>query len=194
MAAPRICLVEGCHKPVKARGWCGTHYVRWQRHGDPSGGRTAWGEPLTWLHKHANHTDADTCLTWPFAYEQNGYAVLRIGVKNQRAHREMCRIVYGEPPTSLHEAAHTCGKGHEGCVNPYHLRWDTRSGNFADKLIHGTHNRGDQCPVAKLSEAEVRLIKRLIGSQPISAIARRFGVSPGAIYSIRSGASWSWLD
>lgn len=33
------CTMEGCQKPVMARGWCSTHYQRWQRHGDPNGGR-----------------------------------------------------------------------------------------------------------------------------------------------------------
>lgn len=30
------CSVEGCEKPVRARGWCGRHYVRWLKHGDPT--------------------------------------------------------------------------------------------------------------------------------------------------------------
>lgn len=29
------CLVEGCDKVAKARGWCGMHYKRWHTHGDP---------------------------------------------------------------------------------------------------------------------------------------------------------------
>lgn len=35
MAAKRICSIEGCDKPVVARGWCRTHYSRWQRRRDP---------------------------------------------------------------------------------------------------------------------------------------------------------------
>ena len=30
------CSIEGCTKPVDARGWCHTHYTRWYRHGDPT--------------------------------------------------------------------------------------------------------------------------------------------------------------
>lgn len=30
------CSVEGCAKPLLARGWCATHYSRWRRHGDLS--------------------------------------------------------------------------------------------------------------------------------------------------------------
>lgn len=31
----KVCLIDGCGNPVKARGWCNKHYCRWQRHGDP---------------------------------------------------------------------------------------------------------------------------------------------------------------
>ena len=31
----KICKIEDCAKPVRARGWCATHWQRWQRHGDP---------------------------------------------------------------------------------------------------------------------------------------------------------------
>lgn len=30
------CEIEGCEKPAAARGWCGTHYMRWKTHGDPA--------------------------------------------------------------------------------------------------------------------------------------------------------------
>jgi 5-methylcytosine-specific restriction endonuclease McrA len=38
---PKVCKVEGCERranvPGSARGWCGPHYQRWQRWGDPLG-------------------------------------------------------------------------------------------------------------------------------------------------------------
>jgi len=29
------CTIEGCTRPVDARGWCKSHYGGWRRHGDP---------------------------------------------------------------------------------------------------------------------------------------------------------------
>lgn len=31
----RACSIDGCDSPVRARGWCDTHYSRYRRHGDP---------------------------------------------------------------------------------------------------------------------------------------------------------------
>jgi len=35
MANAKLCSVEGCGKPVRARGWCCNHYALWQRNGAP---------------------------------------------------------------------------------------------------------------------------------------------------------------
>lgn len=33
--AERTCVVDECGKPIKARGWCNGHYLKWLRYGDP---------------------------------------------------------------------------------------------------------------------------------------------------------------
>ncbi|HEY3474959.1 MAG TPA: hypothetical protein VGK56_10135, partial [Anaerolineales bacterium] len=30
-----ICSIEGCSKGAEKRGWCGAHYLRWRKYGDP---------------------------------------------------------------------------------------------------------------------------------------------------------------
>lgn len=37
------CSVDGCENPMRARTWCTNHYQRWERHGDPLGGRVPPG-------------------------------------------------------------------------------------------------------------------------------------------------------
>lgn len=39
------CVIDGCGSAPFGHGWCNAHYKRWQRHGDPLGGRRQPGSP-----------------------------------------------------------------------------------------------------------------------------------------------------
>lgn len=43
---PRTCSILGCEKKRYSRGWCQNHYKRWQRWGDPFGGRRSRLHPI----------------------------------------------------------------------------------------------------------------------------------------------------
>lgn len=194
--AKRICAVEGCEKPVLKRQWCSAHYHRWKRHGDPLAGRPApYGEPLRWMRERLTYAD-DGCLTWPFGRYSTGYGVLCGGGKErQAAHRWVCAQVNGPPPSPEHHAAHSCGKGHEGCVAPLRLRWATPAENVADAIQHGTlaalGYQGERHPRAKLTMADVTDIRRrLRGGERMYELAREFGVSHASVSSIKTGRTW----
>ena len=197
----KACAVDGCkrnahHSAGGGRGFCGMHCKRLRKHGDPMAGvpgRTFPGEPLRYIHEVVIAYEGDDCLIWPFARTARGYGQVRSGNHSQ-AHRAVCEIVNGPPPSLLHEAAHSCGKGHLGCVNPKHLRWATSAENKADRLIHGTVCRGERNGLAKLTGADVLDIRRLARSASQHEIARRFGVSPANISTIISRATWAWLE
>lgn len=193
MAAKRLCSIEGCGKPHKARGWCRQHYERWKDHGDPKGGATAKGAALEWLEARVAY-GGDDCLIWPFARRHKGYGVVRINGRAHGAHRWMCERRYGQPPAPEYEAAHSCGRGHEGCVNPRHLRWATSTENKADMLVHGTRRRGQQHGSAKLTEADIRRIRSLQGALTLAEIAAQFGVSPSAVSLIHLRRNWAWVQ
>lgn len=42
----RTCSIDGCDRPVRARGWCGLHYQRWKAHGNPLGSVVASPKPI----------------------------------------------------------------------------------------------------------------------------------------------------
>ncbi len=194
MATPAVCNIEGCGKPHLARGWCESHYRRWRRHGDPEAGGTANGALRDWINDVAIPYLGDDCLIWPFARDKDGYAQGgHPDHLSQRAYRVICEFTQGPPPTPRHEAAHSCGRGKEGCVAPRHLSWKTHIDNEADKRAHGTLLVGSRHSNARLTEADVREVRRLFGTMTHSAIAERFGVSRPTISMIASGATWDWL-
>ena len=193
MADPKICAIEGCGKPLRKRGWCESHYKRWRRHGDPMGGGTYCNELRRFFQGVVLRFKGSECLIWPYTRNRSGYAQMRWDGRPQNVHRLVCEAVYGPPPTPQHEAAHNCGKGHEGCVTPRHAYWATPVENQADKIRHGTHNRGKRHPMAKLCEDDVLEIRALHGKLPERELARRFGVSGTQINNIHRRKSWTFL-
>jgi len=193
MAKTKICSIDGCGKPVLARDWCSRHYQRWLRLGDPLGGGTFEGQPERWLNEVALKFEGDECLFWPFGKSGGGYGQIKCNGRHQPVHRIICEIVHGVAPSAKHEAAHSCGKGHLGCCNPRHLRWATRTENQQDKFIHGTHNRGERHPMAKLTEPEVREILALKGTALQREIAEQFGVSPITVGQIHRRKKWAHI-
>lgn len=71
------------------------------------------------------------------------------------------------------------------------LRWDTRTNNEADKIEHGTSNRGDRNGRRKLSSAQVEAIRVALASGARQReIADFYGVSQPSISAIKSGVNW----
>lgn len=191
------CSVAGCNgnahgKARGCRGYCSKHYQRLSNHGDPNAGgvfRVTRGEPMRWLQAHLDH-GSDDCLPWPYL-TLKGYG----RVNGKYAHRVMCELKHGAPPTPRHQAAHICGMGHEGCVNPRHVRWATASENAADKIEHGTMPKGEDHFFAKLTEGDVREIRavRKMGGASLSQLASCYNVSVGTIQALLDGKTWAWL-
>jgi hypothetical protein len=173
------CCILGCENSSEGRGLCHKHLSYFRRHGklDQFPKRQ---NILDWLKERRDCPDGDQCLIWPFARYNKGYGNVTFldaaGVKHSTgAHRMMCRLAHGEPPTPKHEVAHSCGNGFGGCVNPHHLRWDTWTGNYADKIKHGTDQYGERNPRSKLTRAIARDIRR--SRESVTVLAQRYGVS-----------------
>jgi len=195
----RICSVPDCNKPHDSHGYCGAHAQRFRRHGDPLGGGTGHHEPRNFLQEVVLPYEGDECLIWPFARDMQGYAKLHVGPvigrdsKNCLVARLVCEETNGAPPSISHEAAHSCGRGMEGCVTKAHVSWKTREDNEADKEIHGTRHRGEKSKTAKLTAQDVVAIKGMLGTVPQSQIARKFGVSQPTIALISTGKNWAHI-
>jgi hypothetical protein len=115
---------------------------------------------------------------------------VRYNNKGMKAHRLMCLLAHGEPPTNKHQVAHSCGKGSEGCVNPRHIRWATSQENIDDKEIHGTNPKGERNAGAKLTEESVLKIRSLARTITYGQIAKIFGVSCACVSAVVRRVRW----
>lgn len=195
MATHRVCSIEGCGNTNRVkRGLCNMHYLRWKRHGDPEAGRTPNGDAEQYLFAHMH----DDCPKWPFARDRRGYGRINYGGHRARlVHQVVCWAAHGPPPTPLHEVAHNCGKGHEGCFGARCVEWKTHAANVADAKEHGTWVHGEGSNFAKLSEAaalEIWRSKPALGRYgPATKVAVMHGVAPETVVAIWDRRSWAWL-
>lgn len=189
------CSVIGCDAAAKYKSpqLCNRHYIRLRRHGDPQGGGSEQGAALEWI-STAIPAKSDACLIWPFGRFKDGYGAVQVSGKKVRVHRLVCEQQHGPPDEANMDAAHSCGRGHLGCVNDRHLYWATRAQNLADRIGHGTANRGKRNGQAKLGEAQAREILALKNSGEMQkVVAERYGVSRELIGRIWRRQIWEWL-
>lgn len=114
-----------------------------------------------------------------------------------RVHRLVLETFVGPCPESM-EGCHFPDRN--GANNRLeNLRWDTRSGNVQDMLIHGTHKKpgfkGEECSHTILTEGHVRQIRRLYAEGwRMSQLARRYPqVSRTAIGYIVHRKTWKHI-
>ena len=150
------------------------------------------GEGLRWIRAHVGY-DGDECLIWPLS-RSRGYAQVGINGKLLKASRVMCEMAKGPPPTPKHEAAHSCGRGKDGCMNPKHLSWKTRAQNQQDRRLHGTQGRGPNMNARrigyKLTPKLVAEIREIGDGMSKEGLGRRFGVTPSCIAKVLSRKTW----
>lgn len=141
------------------------------------------GPGAEWIKAHLDFPHRDWCLIWPFSRSQTGYAMFS-GDKI-RVHRVMCEHRHGPAPTPDHYAAHSCDRGHEGCVNQWHLDWKTPSENQFDR-----HRSGEIGPRWKLTAAQAKEIRELKGLERVQDTAARYGINESNVRLIQAGKTW----
>lgn len=161
--------------------------------------KAAKGEPARFLMEVVLRYRGSECLLWPYARVKGGYGEIHSrfvpGYDDQpdkmlMVHRVVCEKVRGKPPSSKHTAAHSCGKGKNGCCAPRHLNWKTQKQNLADRVAHGTETRGERNGQARLTADDVREIRRLGSTATQKAIAAKFSIGRQAVGKIISGERW----
>lgn len=133
--------------------------------------------------------DIGQCWIWTGGIQPDkGYGWFYANCEAESSHRVAWQIENGEIPDGLY-VLHKCDN--PPCCNPSHLFLGTGADNMADKVKKGRCQKGSQQSQAKLTEADIPGIRKLLrtGATP-SWISRLFEVTSAAIGNIRDGKRW----
>lgn len=187
------CEEVGCENKIHAKGLCNTHYRRKLKHGTTKYEDIKYIPCERWIEENKLYDGSD-CIVWPFYRSSTGRGMALWKGKRMTAPRAMCYAVCGDPDHDLMEAAHSCGNGHLGCMNPRHLRWASHMENVEERALHGRDRRGEEINTAKLTESDVRTIRSMNSSLSSNGIAKMYGVTKSTIVKVRNRSTWAWLD
>lgn len=130
--ATRKCAVEGCNKRYAAKGYCGMHYNRARRHGDPNKlMRRRYKNPEESFMRRTKRLD-NGCIIWTGEVWSKGYGCINVPGGETGAHRYAWERERGPIPEGKH-IDHTCFN--RRCVNIEHLR-------LADRYENAQHLQG----------------------------------------------------
>lgn len=118
----------------------------------------------------------------------NGYYTVALRGKSRTVHSLVADAFLGLRPAGM-EVRHLDGK-RANCSRT-NLAYGTRVENRADSERHGTAVRGSRYKNAKLDEAKARAVRGLKGKVTQKELARRYGVSSGAIQAVHDGRTWT---
>lgn len=151
------------------------------------------------------------CWEWMGTRHSNGYGVMRWSQRGTKSglvttHRASWIIHFGEIPDGLC-VIHRCDN--RRCVNPYHLSLGTIADNVRDCVTKNRHaygdrngnrlhpelvNRGESHGMAKLTEIQVKRIRKLYSSGKTQLqIASMFEIKRTHVQQITSRRTWRYI-
>lgn len=141
-----------------------------------------------------NSAPSDGCWEWMRARNNAGYGTLTVRGRRAYAHRLAYQLAGNTLGPDDH-VLHACDN--PACINPDHLRAGTRSDNMQDAFRRGRLRTprvakfGSTNPAAKLDEATVRSIRRLLNQHWTQReIAERHGISQSQVSNIARDRQW----
>jgi hypothetical protein len=143
---------------------------------------------------HVQKQEGDGCWIW-MDPNQHGYGFFRGDERTGNAHTFSWEWENGPIPKGMY-VCHNCpGGDNKACVRPSHMFLGTNLDNMRDAKNKGQILKGETHHKAKLTEDQVREIRRLCdeGQTTYTALANKYGVNPSAISNIYKRKSWAWL-
>jgi hypothetical protein len=187
-----MCSVIGCEKAVFAKGWCGAHYAKWRKYGDPLVVKQAQLHGKTLRGRFEQYTKkSEGCWLWIGHRDPNGYGRLNVQGVPMLAHRLSWTLHNGDVGDAY--VLHKCDNPQ--CVSPWHLFLGTQSDNCDDmwqkgrarpgRLIGAAHG------MAKLNDESAMRVRS--DTRPLRIVASEYGISESTARDIRNGKTWKHI-
>lgn len=151
------------------------------------------------------------CFEWTMATDRKGYGIIQWRRRAVHTHRLAWELTVGPIPAGL-SVCHLCDNrlcaradgptyfDEQGRLHKGHLWLGTNADNTYDMIAKGrailSHPRpGILSPQAKLTEAQVRMIRHLRATTTMTLwqIARQFGIRDTTVVKIVKGQRWGHL-
>lgn len=164
---------------------CGNAYRKQWRIGRSPPKRRPAASEIFWTHV----AKSDGCWTWTSTLMRNGYGSLG---KHGSAHRFSWSISHGPIPGGAW-VLHHCDN--RRCVRPDHLFLGNRRTNADDMLSKRRQALGVRNASAKLTEADVREIRRLrAAGLSLRKIAAKFACNDMNVHYICTRVTWRHIE
>jgi len=131
--------------------------------------------------------DRASCWLWMASRNSKGYGkFVSIFFKSGRAHRIAYELHSGRKIPKRKLVCHRCDN--PPCCNPEHLFLGTAADNTSDAVAKNRIAHGEHHTCSKLTNLAAREILASRKSQ--RWLAKKYGVSTGAIWQVLHGKSW----
>jgi len=166
------------------------------------------GKPVRWVNGHNTSrpladrfwkkvdlsVGLDACCLFSGSIDSGGYGQISVNGRTVGAHVVSWDLSHpGEPIPPGQWVLHRCDV--RVCVRPDHLFLGPPPANVADMVAKGRQAHGERQGSAKLTEAQVREIRRVHAEEGLGyhRLASRFSVGKTTVRAIILGRTWKHL-
>ena len=128
------------------------------------------------------------CWEWQKSLDRDGYGYFWYDSKTSRGHKYAWELYFGDRGGLC--VLHTCDN--PCCVNPDHLFLGTHQDNVKDRDSKGRQVKGSKQHLSKLTEEQVRAIRK--DSRKHRIIANEYNIAKSNIWFIKSRTTWKHVE